>query len=76
MGTILKQGISGVSYVSGFVDTCVGNRHKYVKGVGVGVLVSVGSNEKGSPAHLRFATGCPLGWLAAGKRAMCDVGDW
>ena len=29
-------------YVSGFVDTCVGNRHNYVQGVGVVVSVSVG----------------------------------
>ena len=42
VGTILKQGISGISFVSGFVDTCVGNRHNYVQGVGVGVSVSVG----------------------------------
>ena len=46
------------------------------KGWGLGCQCPWGSNEKGSPAHLRFATGCPLGWLAAGKRAMCDVGDW
>ena len=42
VGTILQQGFSGIGYVSGFVDTCVGNRHDYVQGVGVGVSVSVG----------------------------------
>ena len=42
MGTFLKQGFSGISYVSGFVDACVGERHNNVQGVGVGVSVSVG----------------------------------
>lgn len=40
METILKQGFSGIGYVSGFVDTYVGKRHdNYVQGVGVSVSV-------------------------------------
>ena len=63
MGTILKQGISGISYVSGFVHTCVGNRHKYVQGVGVGVSVSVRFQREGQPCSFALCHWVPS-WLA------------